>query len=484
MNKELKRVSTVVLVMFLALFVSSTVIQVAQGDQLKADPRNVRTLYDSYSTERGPIVVGGSTIAESKPVKDQYKFQRVYSHGKLYAPVTGYFTLNQQNPGIEGALGQYLSGTANDQFLNNLTSIVTGQKPKGASVELTIDPKVQLAAYNALGSQRGAVVAINPKTGAILAMVSKPSYDPNALAVHNGTDFFKSYNALNASKSQPLVNRAIAGDLYHPGSVFKLIVASAAIDSGKFTANSTFPNPATLKLPQSNSYIANSTEGTCGPSAKASIATALRLSCNIPFAQLGRAVGESTIADYATRFGFGQKLSIPLPVTPSIYPRGMDEPTLMLSSFGQASDQVTPLQMAMVSSAIANGGTLMKPNLVQKVLAPDLSPLQQLTPEVFSNPISSGTASTMTRLMIDDVANGAASNATIGGVDVAGKTGTAENGPGAPYTLWFTGFAPANDPQVAVAVVVENGGGFGQSSFGNAVAAPIAKKVLEAVLNK
>jgi len=162
----------------------------------------------------------------------------------------------------------------------------------------------------------------------------------------------------------------------------------------------------------------------------------------------------------------------------------MDEPTLMLSSFGQASDQVTPLQMAMISATIANKGILMKPNLVEKIIGPDLSALQSFQPTVLNTPISSATASTMTRLMVDDVANGAASNARIDGVEVAGKTGTAENGQSDPYTLWFTGFAPANDPQVAVAVVIENGGGLGQSSFGNAVAAPIAKKVLEAVLNK
>jgi peptidoglycan glycosyltransferase len=399
----------------------------------------------------------------------------------LYSAVTGYFTLNQENPGIEGALSDYLSGTANEQFLGRLTSIVTGQTPKGSAVQLTLDPKVQRAAYDALGDHTGAVVAIDPATGAILAMVSKPTYDPNSLAVHSASKFQAAYKALSDSPDTPLVNRAIAGDLYHPGSVFKLLVASAAIDSGRFTSQSAFPNPARLKLPLSTSVIGNSGGGTCGPGAKATIATALRLSCNIPFAQLGAALGEKTIAEYATRFGFGVPLSIPLTITPSIYPRGMDAPSLMLSSFGQGDDRVTPLQMAMISAAIGNGGIEMKPNLVQKIIAPDLSVLQAFSPQVFSQPINSNTAAALTEMMIANVRNGAASNATIFGVDVAGKTGTAENGPGDPHTLWFTGFAPATNPRVAVAVVVEGGGAF---DFGNTVAAPIAKKVLEAVLSK
>jgi len=182
MNKELRRVSIVVLLMFLALFGSTTVIQVFQADQLKADGRNSRTLYDSYSAERGPILIDGVPVAQSVPVDDQYKFLRTYPQPDLYAHVTGYFTLNQGNTGVEGALNDYLSGTANAQFLDNLTATFTGQTPKGASVELTVDPVVQQAAWDALGNNAGAVVALDPKTGAILAMVSKASYDPNLLA--------------------------------------------------------------------------------------------------------------------------------------------------------------------------------------------------------------------------------------------------------------------------------------------------------------
>ncbi len=486
MNKELRRVSIVVLIMFLALFGSTTAIQVFQQDNLKADGRNVRTLYASSSAERGSILVAGQSIATSVAASDQYKYQRQYTNGELYSAVTGYFSLNQGNTGLENSLNDYLSGTANDQFLAQLNAILTGQNPKGASVETTINPVVQQAAWDALGNYQGAVVALNPKTGAILAMVSKPTFDPNTLAVHNSAQVIARYKQLLADPGNPLINRAIAGSLNPPGSTFKLVVASAALESGQYTPDSTFPNPPSLPLPQSSTVITNAEGGACGGGATASIATALRLSCNIPFAQLGLALGNNIISAQAKKYGFGDAgLRIPMKVTPSVYPTINNDPARqMISSFGQGNDRVTPLQMAMVSAAIANGGSLMAPNLVDSIMSPDLSVLQKLTPTIYSTPISSTTAATMTQLMTNNVADGAASNARISGVDVAGKTGTAQNGTGAPYTLWFTGFAPANDPQVAVAVVLENGGGRGQSAFGNLLAAPIAKKVIEAVLNR
>jgi peptidoglycan glycosyltransferase len=483
-NKELKRVSIVVLLMFIALFGSSSVIQVVEADSLGADTRNVRTLYDSFSAQRGPILIDGVPIAESTPVDDNFRYLRVYSNGPLYAPVTGYFTLNQGTTGVEGALNDYLSGTSNAQFFDQINSILTGQAPKGDAVELTIDANLQQVAWDALGNNSGSVVALDPKTGAILAMVSKASFDPNALAVHDTKAVLSAYQALNDDPADPLANRAIAGDLYTPGSVFKLVVASAAIDSGQFTADSEFPNPGSLTLPGSNSVITNSEGGSCGGGATVSIATALRLSCNIPFAELGLAVGYDAINAKAKEFGFGSSLDIPMGTTPSVYPQTDSDAQQMLSSFGQASVRVTPLQIAMVSAAIANDGTLMQPTLIESILAPDLTVRQQLQPTVYNTPMTSETAETLTQMMISAVSNGVGTNARISGVNVAGKTGTAENGEGDPYTLWFTGFAPAEDPQVVVAVVVENGGGLGQSGFGNSVAAPIAKKVLEAVLNK
>jgi peptidoglycan glycosyltransferase len=481
-NKELKRISTVVLLMFITLFVSSSVIQVVAADSLKADGRNARTLYASYSAERGPILVDGQPIAYSTPVDDEFKFQRVYTNGVLYAPVTGYLTLNQGNTGLESELNSVLSGTSNNQFFDQVNAIITGQTPKGASVELTIDPVVQQAAWDALAGYEGAVIAIRPKTGEIIAMVSTPSFDPNALAVHDTQQVIDTYNTLLDDPTDPLINRTMNGDLDPPGSTFKLVVAAAALESGAYTPDSAFPNPARLTLPQTDFEISNADLGTCGPGDTATIATAIRLSCNIPFAQLGQALGATAIRDQANKFGFNESVSVPLASEPSVYPRALDEPQTMLSAFGQSSVRASPLQMAMVSMAIANSGTIMQPNLVESIVAPNLTPIQSFTPQEFGQAISQPTAAALTQMMVASVANGAASNARIDGVTVAGKTGTAQNGDGEPYTLWFTGFAPAEDPQVVVAVVVQNGGGLGQEGTSSGISAPIGRKVLEAVL--
>lgn len=482
MMRELRRVSIGILILFGTLFTSTTIIQVFQTDNLRVDPRNVRTLYDSYSAERGSIIVGNTSIAESVPSDDVYEFQRTYSGGGLYAPVTGYFSINQGLSGLESAMNDQLSGQSNAQFFDQILSLVTGKNPRGASIKLTLNASVQQAARDALGNLTGAAIALDPKTGQILALVSTPSYDPNELASHDTAKAADAYNNLLNSSNNPLSNRAIAGTLYHPGSVFKLVVAAAALDSGVMSEQSTVPNLDTLQLPLSSSVIHNAIAGTCGPGTDVTIAQALQYSCNIPFAEIGQKVGEKTIRDYAEKFGFGARVEIPMTSTASMYPSGMDDAQLMLSSFGQYNVQVSPLQVAMVTSAIANGGLLMKPTVVDSVLAPDLTPLTSFEASEYSQPISAETASALVRMMINNVQNGVASNAAISGVTVAGKTGTAENGDGRPYTLWFTGFAPAEDPRVVVAVVVENGGGLGQSGTGNAVAAPIARKIMEAVL--
>ena len=482
MMKELRRVSLGILVLFSTLFASTTVIQVFQVDNLRVDPRNVRTLYDSYSAERGAIIVGTTSIAESVPSDDIYTYQRTYVGGGLYAPVTGYYSINQGLTGLESAMNDQLSGQSNSQFFDQVLALVTGTNPRGASVRLTLNASVQQAARDALGDQIGAAIAINPKTGQILALVSTPSFDPNDIASHDADKAASTYQSLLDSSTSPLENRAIASTLYHPGSVFKLVVAAAALDSGAMNTTSTVPNPASLVLPQSTSTIQNSGGGKCGKGSTVTIAEALLRSCNVPFAEIGQLVGEKTIHDYAERFGFGATIEIPMPATPSVYPSGMDDAQLMLSSFGQFDVRVSPLQIAMVTSAIANGGKLMKPTVVDSVLAPDLTPLTTFEPSEYSTPISVDTANTLVQMMISNVQSGVASNARINGVAVAGKTGTAENGDGEPYTLWFTGFAPAEDPQVVVTVMVENGGGLGQSGTGNSVAAPIARKIMEAVL--
>ena len=485
MSRELKRLSGLVLAMFLALLVSSSIIQLFQAGALAADDRNTRARYDSYRVQRGPILAGSTPIAESVAVSDSYRWQRNYSSGALYSAVTGYFPILGQATGLEGALNDYLSGTSSDQFFDKIQSLVTGQAPKGATVNTTINPTLQQAAWDALGNYQGAVIVTEPSTGKILAMVSKPTFDPNLLASHDQNEVQSTYQGLLTDPSQPLYNRAIAGNMNPPGSTFKLVVAAAAIESGNFTPDTTFPDLASLTLPGTSTVIQNSGGGTCAGGGQVSIATALRNSCNIPFAELGQQLGYKAIRAMAEKFGFNSTFDVPTAAEASVYPTGaLDDSQTMMTAYGQFDVRATPLQMAMVSAAIANGGKVMNPTLVNSITSSNLSVIKEFSPSEYTQAISPQTAATLTQMMVNNVAGGAASNAAISGIQVAGKTGTAQNGATDPYTLWFTGFAPANNPQYAITVLVENGGGLGQTGYGNLIAAPIAKKVLEAVLNK
>lgn len=485
MTKELRRLSILMLLMFLALFASTSVIQVVQAEALAENPRNTRALYDSYEVQRGSIIASGAAIASSVPSDDVYSWQRVYVDGDMWAPVTGYI-----NPvlgvatGLEQAMNQELSGTAGSQFLSRIERVLTGQPPRGSNVELTLDAAVQRTAYEALGDLQGAVIAIEPSTGRVLAMVTSPSYDTNLLASHNTDEVNTAYDALDADPTHPLFNRAIGGDLNPPGSTFKLVVASAALASGDYTPDSTLPNPASYQLPQSSNVIFNASGGACGPGETVTIADALRLSCNIPFAELAVALGDTAIREEAEKYGFNASFTMPLASTPSSYPRALDDPQTALTGFGQGQVTATPLQMAMVSAGIANEGVVMNPRMVDQVIGADLSVQQTFDDTEFGRALDADLAREMITMMVANVSDGAAAGARIDGVDVGGKTGTAENGSSQPYTLWFTGFAPAENPEVAVAVVVEDGGGRGQSGSGDTIAAPIAKKVMEAVLGR
>ena len=483
MRRPIRRVSTLLLVMFIGLFGSSTMIQAVQADALRSDPRNTRTLYDSFAVERGSIVVDGVQVALSTPSNDEYEWQREYPMGPLYAHVTGYNTLGQGNTGIEGAMNAELTGTANSQFVDRIIATLTGQSPAGSSVELTIDHDAQQAAADALGDREGAVVALDPETGDVLAMYSSPTFDPNAFASHNTSAVTEVYNELLSNPADPLHNRTIAGDLYYPGSVFKVLVLAAALESGEYTLESEFDNPEELQLPQSSSVVRNASRTTCGPGETVTLETAFILSCNIPFAQLGLELGQDAIARQASAFGYGEQLEIPMRVTPSTYPADMDDAQTMLSSFGQFDVRVTPLQIAMTTAAIANDGTLMQPNMVDRVLAPNLDVLEDPEPTIMGNPISADVAAELRTAMELAVSEGLASNAQIPGVTVGGKTGTAETGENnEPFNLWFTGYGELDDRSVAVAVVVvpdENIVG----DTSNVIAAPIGRAVIEAVLN-
>ena len=485
MTKELRRLSIIVLIMFLALFGSTSVIQVVQADNLAKNSANKRALYDSFEVQRGSIIASGSAIAKSVKSNDIYSWQREYTDPQMWAPVTGYINpVLQASTGIEQAMNQELSGTGNSQFLARVERIVSGQPPRGSNVVLSLDATVQKAAYDALGDLQGAVVAIEPKTGRILAMVTSPSYDTNKLASHDSDAVNTFYEKLVKDPTNPLYNRAIAGNMNPPGSTFKLVTASAALATGEYTPDSKLPNVAAYTLPGTETQVYNDTRGTCGPGKEVSIATALRLSCNIPMAELAAKLGDDAIRAEAEKYGFNSSFDMPLTSTASVYPKDLSPDQTALSGFGQSDVRATPLQMAMVSAGIANGGIVMNPRMVDQVVGPDLKVQKTFDDTQFGRSLDEDLNKEMLDMMVANVSEGIATNARIDGVEVGGKTGTAQNGPDDPFSLWFTGFAPADDPQVAVAVVVENGGGQGQSGSGNSIAAPIAKKVMEAVLGK
>lgn len=481
MNTPLRRLATVVVVMFLALMGGATWVQFFQAGELNADQRNVRTLYREFGNDRGPIVVGGDAIASSAPIDDPFGFQRSYAQGALYAHVTGFYSIVYQRSGIEQAMNTELNGTADSLFYSRIQDLITGRRPQGAAVELTIDPAVQQAAWDALGDQRGAVVALDPTTGAVLALVSKPSFDPNTLAVHDTAAVIDAWEALQAAEGSPMTNRAIAGTTYPPGSTFKIITAAAALEGG-MAPDAPLEAPDELTLPTTSTQLRNFGGSSCSSTGETTLADALRISCNTAFAQLGVDLGDRAIREQAEAFGFGVPLDVPMKVTESYFPTDPDAPQTALSAIGQYEVRVTPLQMAMVSAAVANGGVLMEPYLVQAVRSGDLEVVTQTEPDQIGRSVSETTAATLRDMMVGVVESGTGQAAQISGVQVAGKSGTAQTSEEAAPHAWFTAFAPADAPQVAVAVIVENGGDAGSEATGGAVAAPIARAVIEAVL--
>jgi len=482
-NTPARRLATVVIAMFLALMGGATWVQFFQAPTLNNDNRNVRTLYREFGNARGPIVVGGESIASSTAVDDPFGYQRSYANGALYAPVTGFYSIVFSRSGIEDAMNTELNGTADSLFYNRLQDLITGRQPQGAIVELTIDPVIQQAAWDALGDQRGAVVALDPRTGAILAMVSKPSFDPNLLASHDTAAVNEAWAALNADEGDPMVNRAIAGTTYPPGSTFKLVTAAAALEAG-MTPATQIAAPDVLDLPQSSATLGNFGGSSCSPTGTATLLDALRISCNTAFGQLGMDLGADALREQAEAFGFDTPLDVPMTVTESHFPdaEAIDAPQTAIAAIGQYDVRVTPLQMAMVSAAIANGGEQMAPYLVAAVRSADLTVVDQAAPSTLGRPVSAATAAALRDMMVAVVASGTGTSAQISGVTVAGKTGTAQTTADAAPHAWFTAFAPAENPTIAIAVIVENGGSAGSEATGGRVAAPVARAVIEAAL--
>ena len=489
MNKPLRRLSILVALMFLAIMASTTYHQFFNAQALNNDSRNVRSLYREYGNHRGPIVASnGQILVESVPVDSPFGFMRTFSgrnptQAQMYAPVTGYFSIVNGLTGIERAENDYLNGSAAALWVNRLRGLFTGEDRRGASVELTIVPAIQQAAWDALGGQRGAVTVINPQTGAILAMVSKPSFDPNDLAIHSTAVAGQRFQDLVNAAHDPLLNRNIA-TLYPPGSTFKLVTAAAALETGTVTDGQLIPAPNSYTLPGTSHALNNFGGASCSPTGEMTMHDAMVISCNTAFAMLGVELGAEALANQAMRFGFNSPFEIPMHTAVSGFPpvAGLTPDRQALSGIGQGDVTSTPLQMAVVAAAIANHGVIMQPYLVQQVRDPDLQTIYTATPEQLGQAINSTTAEALTQMMLDTVNRGTGTGARISGVQVAGKTGTAQTAPGVPPHAWFVAFAPAANPTVAVAVVVEQGGNLASEATGGRVAAPIARAVIQAAL--
>jgi peptidoglycan glycosyltransferase len=519
MNKPMRKVSAALAVMFLALFVNLNWIQVVKGGDYRDHPYNQRVLLNEYASPRGAIIVDGENVASSKKTSGELKYQRVYpaTTASPFAPVTGYYSFLFGTTGVEDAENDILSGDSSELFTTKLTNLLTGRNPRGGNVELTIDMKTQLAAYNAMkgahGMRRGAVVAIDPSTGRILALVSTPSFDPNPLASHDSDVVSKYWNRYRNDKRNPMDNRALS-ERYFPGSVFKVIDTAAALKMGytpdkRIAApNSYWPLEVAAKKNQKNicpaglnaPCVQNFEGEQCDNGKDATLETALVRSCNTAFAELAvEKLGAKRLEQQAAAFGIGMNdLSVPLPVAASTIgdPAELerDKAALAQTAFGQRSAQITPLQAAMISAAVANNGILMKPYLVDKELRPNLSALKTYKPEQLSQATDPDVASQLVTMMESVVAKGTGQPAAItdprlvkAGVVVGGKTGTADVGATSaskiPPDAWFSGFAMVKgEPKIAVAVIIQNGGVAGNETTGGQAAGPVAKSVMTAYL--
>jgi peptidoglycan glycosyltransferase len=480
MNKPLRRLAAAVMVLFGLLLVNANYIQVVRAKALHNDASNPRLIQEEYSRKRGPILVDGKQIATSVETSDRLKYKRTYESGKLYAPVTGFYSLVYGASGIESAENSILAGTDDSLFVRRVLDLLTREPPEGGSVSLTINPRAQRAAYQGLAGRKGAVAAVNPTTGAILALVSSPSFDPNLLSSHDTSAIRADYKRLSKDPDKPMLNRALR-ETYTPGSTFKIVTAAAALQNG-FRANSKVYNGASLNLPQTTANLPNENGQPC-TAGQATLTDALANSCNASFGKVGLDLGAAKISAQARKFGFGTAFQVPMRSAVSEFPGGLNPPQTAQSAIGQFSVRATPLQMAMVGATVANHGVLMSPYLVQDVRAPDLSVLHSTAPKSLGPAMTPQSAQQLTAMMVNVVDNGTGTNGQIPGIKVAGKTGTAQQGGGRRPHAWFVSFAPADNPRVAVAVIIENGGDATEIS-GNQLAAPIARAVMKAVLGR
>ncbi|MFK0116166.1 peptidoglycan D,D-transpeptidase FtsI family protein [Streptomyces sp. NPDC090994] len=484
MNKTIRRASVFALLLVFALLVRATWVQFYEGQALADDTDNRRNAIQTYAGPLGNIIVAGEAVTGSARTEgSDLAYKRTYKDGELYAAVTGYASQAYAPTQLEGIYEDLLNGT--DPQLKTVMDTVTDQRADPGNVITTIDPDVQRAGYEALGDNKGAAVAIDPKTGKILGVVSTPSYDPTSLTDANtaGTAWKK----LNADDDKPLTNRALRQPL-PPGSTFKLVVASAALEDGLYSSvdeKTDSPDPYTL--PGTVTPLTN--ENPNAPCENATIRVALQYSCNNVFGKMAVDLGQDKVRAMAEKFGFNDdEQDVPVRAYTSVYPSDMDEAQTGLSGIGQFDVTATPLQMAMVSAALANGGELVTPHMVAQTTDSDGDVLKDYDEDAKTTRIvSSSTAEQLQSAMQTVVEDGTGSNAQIDGATVGGKTGTAQHGENnskTPYA-WFTSYAKSDSTgeEVAVAVMVEQSDAARSEVSGNGLAAPVAKAMMQAALD-
>ncbi|MEZ0094163.1 peptidoglycan D,D-transpeptidase FtsI family protein [Streptacidiphilus sp. EB129] len=486
MNKPIRRVSVFCLVLVLALMIRVNYVQGVQASSLDQNKNNRRIAIEAYSYPRGNIIVGGQPVTKDLLVNgNYYKYRRAYTDGAMYAPITGYSSQVFSSNLLENVEDPILTGDDSRLFFRNTLDLITGKQKQGGDVVTTIDPKVQKAAWDAFqtNGKKGAAVALDPTTGAILGLVSAPSYDPTTIA---GADTASStaWNALQADPSNPMLNRALR-QTYPPGSTFKLITSAAALENNVITdINAPTQSPAKYILPQTSTELKNEGGDQC---TNVSMNEALRVSCNTVFANIGDQVGADKMVAEAQKFGFNNpNMLIPVGVAASNYDTGMNRPSNALSAIGQFDTRATPLQMAMVAAAICNNGSLMQPYLVSQLRSANLSVIDQTQPKQLSQATTPQVAAQIQTMMENVVQSGTGTPAQIPGVTVGGKTGTAQHGVNNadnPYA-WFVSYAKDGNKEIAVAVVVEASNTDRTEISGAGLAAPIAKDMMKAYLGK
>ncbi|HEX6312281.1 MAG TPA: penicillin-binding transpeptidase domain-containing protein [Acidimicrobiia bacterium] len=488
MNRAIRRVGYACVLLVVALIGQLTYLQVFAADRLADDPRNVRKAIRDFSRPRGDIITAdGQVVARSVPDDadgDDFDFQREYPQGDLFAQIVGYQSFVYGNTGVENEYNDELVGRDLELDLRNLPDILSGKENTG-NVVLTVDSAAQALARDLLAGERGSIVALDPRTGDILAMYSNPSYDPNPLAGHDTIAVQAYGDLLQADPNKPDLPRAYR-ERYPPGSTFKTVTASVALETGLVTPTEpVFPSISELDLPLTNATLSNFGGRSCG----GNLIQSFRQSCNTTFGQIGLDLGESFIPGMEA---FGVYSAPPLDLSPGAASSGgpppgsfqQNQPLFAFAGIGQGDVFVTPLELALVGAGIANSGVIMKPHVMAEITDADGGAVRSFDDGSWRTATSPATAQTVTGMMIEVVENGTGTAGQIPGVTVAGKTGTAQIAEGIAPHAWFLAFAPAEDPQVVVAVLVENGGNAGNDATGGEVSAPRARQMIELLLGR